>query len=72
MKKYQIYIYGIRKTDTYCRIIFLIDDEDQEQFVRAETKRNAISTQFSMGHDEAINFVNDNKLKLIDLFTTKL
>ena len=72
MKKYQIYIYGRIKDFCYCRMIFRIDYNDQKQFLIAETKKNKLSAQMEMSYDEATSFVKENKLRLIDKFTTSI
>lgn len=72
MKTYQIYTYGKISEDKFCRMIFLIDDSDQEQFLRAETKRSTDTPQLSMGQIEAVDYIKANKLKLIDKFKTRL
>ncbi len=74
MKTIQIFVYGRIKTGTFCRMIFFIDmDEDiPAQFLRAETKKNVLYADSEMSHNEAVNFINDEKLKLIDVFTTKI
>ena len=45
MKTYHFYIYARLKTGTFARLIFLIDDNDKEQFVRAEIKESVIFEQ---------------------------
>lgn len=71
MKNYQIYTYGRSKDGVFCRLIFRIDDEGHEVFVRAESK-TIIGGQKSMSHIEANNFIKDNKIRLIDEFSTRL
>jgi len=72
MKNYQFYIYGRTRDGKFCRLIFLIDDNDQEQFLRAETKKNTLTAQMSMSRFEAVNFIKVNKLRLIDEFKTRI
>ena len=71
MKNYQIYIFGRSKDGVFCRLIFRLDDEGHEVFVRAESK-TIIGGQKSMSHIEANNFIKDNKIRLIDEFSTRL
>lgn len=72
MKEYQFYIYGRTRDGKFCRLIFFIDSEDQEQFLKAEVKKNTITQSVEMSRFQAINFINDNKLRLIDEFKTKI
>ena len=71
MKNYQIYIFGRSEDGVFCRLIFRLDDEGHEVFVRAESK-TIIGGQKSMSHIEANNFIKDNKIRLIDEFSTRL
>jgi len=68
--QYQFYIYGRLREGKFCRMIFIINENDEEVFVKAQVKRNSITLQEEMGKIGAINFIKDNKLKLIDEFIT--
>jgi hypothetical protein len=68
--QYQFYIYGRLREGKFCRMIFLINENDEEIFFKAEVKRNSISQQEEMAHLQSFNFIKDNKLKLIDEFKT--
>jgi hypothetical protein len=68
--QYQFYIYGKLREGKFCRMIFIINENDEEVFVKAQVKRNSITLQEEMGKIGAINFIKDNKLKLIDEFIT--
>jgi hypothetical protein len=72
MKKYQFYIYAVARHGVYCRMVFLIDDNDIEQFVVAKTKKNMLSDDVSMSRIEAQRFIKDNKLRLIDEFKIRM
>lgn len=71
MKNYQFYIFGRSKDGIFCRLIFKLDDEGHEVFVRAESK-TILGGQKTLSLIEARNFVRDNKIRLIDEFSTRL
>lgn len=71
MKNYQFYIFGRSKDGIFCRLIFRLDDEGHEVFVRAESK-TILEGHKSMSHIEANNFIKNNKIRLIDEFKTRL
>ena len=71
MRTYQFNIFGKLKEGIFCRIIFRIDDNDQEIFVKAISK-TILSSPKTLSQIEAAKFITDNKLKLIDEFKTAI
>ena len=72
MKRYVIKVYGNKKEGKFSRLFFLVEDNGLENFQKAETTKKDGAAQFGMGYDEAVKFIKDNKLRLIDEFKVRL